>query len=168
MAELTSKPSPGIFGTKAGLKSCKLESAQGSTDISPLNPLQQLIYVRYRDHVLFNRSIAGMMQPQIREAVGWLVYECELYVIVSWDRDAGPTTLHGGDPKASGLVLLKSDILELRKLKICPLLLQKTSNWSLNCQESIQEDEYAFRPTERKTHGATETPGKTKKEKKQL
>ena len=39
MAELTSKPSPdGIFGTKAGFNSCKSESAQGSTDTSPLCP----------------------------------------------------------------------------------------------------------------------------------
>ena len=70
-----------------------------------------------------------MMQPQTREAVGWLVYDCELYVIVTWDRDADPPTLHGGDPKASGVVLLKTDILELQRLKICPLPLQKTSNW---------------------------------------
>src|SRR5665647_219253 len=132
MAELTSKPSPDVFGTKAGSKSCKLESAQGSTGTSPLNPLQQLIYVRYRDHVLYNRSIAAMMQPQIREAVGWLVYECEHYIILSWDRDARPPTLTGGDAKASGLVLLKNDILKFQRLKICPLPLQKTSNWSLN------------------------------------
>ncbi|MCL4429849.1 MAG: hypothetical protein M1167_03755, partial [Chloroflexi bacterium] len=40
MAELTSKePSPdGIFGTKAGSKSCKSESADGSAGSSPLNP----------------------------------------------------------------------------------------------------------------------------------
>jgi integrase/ribosomal protein L37AE/L43A len=39
MAELTSKSSPdGIFGTKAGFNSCKLESAQGSTGNSPLCP----------------------------------------------------------------------------------------------------------------------------------
>jgi hypothetical protein len=159
MAELTSKSSPGVFGTKVGSKSCKLESAQGSTGTSPLNPLLQLVFVRYRDHVLFNRSIASMMQPQIREAVGWLVYECDLYVIVAWDRDAGPSTLHGGDPKASGLVLLKSDILELQMLKICPLPLQKTSNWSLNRKPPIQEGEYAFRPSERKTHRAKSSKG---------
>jgi hypothetical protein len=92
-----------------------------------------------------------MMQPQTREAVGWLVYDCDLYVILTWDRDAQPPTLKGGDPKASGLVLLKSDILEFQKLKVCPLL-QKSSNWSLNREEPIQEDEYAFRPSERKTH----------------
>ena len=48
-----------------------------------------------------------MMQPQTREAVGWLIYDCERYIILTWDRDADPPTLHGGDPKASGLVLAK-------------------------------------------------------------
>ena len=43
-----------------------------------------------------------MMQPQTREAVGWLVYDCDLYVILTWDRDAQPPTLQGGDPKAQG------------------------------------------------------------------
>jgi hypothetical protein len=133
MAELTSKdPSPDVFGTKVGFNSCKLESAQGSTGTSPLNSLQQLIFVRYRDHVLFNRSSALMIQPQIREAVGWLIYDCDLYIIVAWDKDAQPPTLHDGDPKASGLVLLKSDILELQQLKICPLPLQKKLKWDLN------------------------------------
>ncbi|NLF88074.1 hypothetical protein GX563_04540 [Candidatus Bathyarchaeota archaeon] len=80
------------------------------------NPLQQFTYVRYQDHVLYNRSSAMSMQPQVREAVGWLVYEAEKYIILSWDRDAAPPTLHGGDPKASGLVLLRSDIIEFRRL----------------------------------------------------
>jgi hypothetical protein len=152
MVELTSKPSPEcVYGTKAGPKSCKLESAQGSTGNSPLNPQQSLVLVRYQDHVLYNRSSAFMMAPQTREAVGWLIYDCERYIILTWDRDVDPPTLQGGDPKASGLVLLKADILELQKLKICPLPLQKSSNWSLNRKPPIQEDESAFRPSERKT-----------------
>ena len=153
MAELTPNttiPPDCMFGTRTGGTTHK-SSLQGDAGTSPLNPLQQLIFVRYRDHVLYNRSSALMMKPQIREAVGWLVYDCELYIILAWDRDADPPTLHGGDPKASGLVLLKSDILELQKLKICPLPLQKSSNWSLNRNQTIQEDEYAFRPSERKT-----------------
>jgi hypothetical protein len=160
MAELTSKDSSPdcILGTKAGPKSCKLPSKE-DTGTSPLNPFQQLIFVRYRDHVLFNRSSALMMQPQIREAVGWLVYDCDLYIIVAWDKDAQPPTLHGGDPKASGLVLLKNDILELQRLKICPLPLQQTSNWHLNRNQSIQEDEYAFRPSERKTQRTKDSKG---------
>jgi hypothetical protein len=76
-----------------------------------------LVYVRYCDHVLFHRSDPLTMAPQVRETIGWLVHEAGDYVIISWDRDAGPPTLRGGDPKASGLVILRSDILELRRLK---------------------------------------------------
>ena len=75
-----------------------------------------LVYVRYRDHVLFHRGDPATMKPQVREAVGWLVRDCQDYVIICWDRDAEPPTLKGGDPKASGLVILRSDILELRFL----------------------------------------------------
>jgi hypothetical protein len=70
---------------------------------------------------------------------------------LTWDKDAGPPTLKGGDPKASGLVLLKSNILRLVTFFPEPLPPQKSSNWSLNRKQSIQEDEYAFRPSERKT-----------------
>jgi hypothetical protein len=95
------------------------------------------------------------MQPQLRESIGWLVYECELYIILSWDRDADPPTLHGGDPKASGLVLLKTDIVDFQKLKTHPLPLQKKFDWALNCKQPIQKTECALRPSERKTHSTT-------------
>ncbi|MCW3998914.1 MAG: hypothetical protein NWE93_01585 [Candidatus Bathyarchaeota archaeon] len=111
---------------------------------------QELVFVRYVDHVLYNRSSALSMQPQVREAIGWLIYECDNYITLCWDRDAGPPTLHGGDPKASGLVLLKSDILELQKLPASPEL-------NLNCKQPKQVDEYAFRPSERKTHKEMKT-----------
>ena len=75
-----------------------------------------LIFVKYLDHVVFNRAVALDVQPQIREAVGWLIYECEQYVTIKYDRDAGSPTLKGGDAKASGLVLLKSAILEMKRI----------------------------------------------------
>jgi chemotaxis signal transduction protein len=105
--------------------------------------MQRLVFVRYVDHVFYNRSSAIAMQPQVREAVGWLVYECDRYVTISWDRDAEPPTLRGGDPKASGLVLLKADIISLVRL---------TSELILKSKDDKQEGEYAFRPSERKTH----------------
>jgi hypothetical protein len=162
MAELTSKPSPDVFGTKVGSKSCKLPSKEdtGTSPLNPSEPFENLIYVRYLDHVLYNRSSALMMGPQTREAVGWLVYDCDLYIILSWDKDVGPPTLKGGDPKASGLVLLKSDILRLVSFFPEPLPLQKTSNWHLNRKQPIQEEEYAFRPSERKTHKAKDSTRK--------
>jgi hypothetical protein len=127
-------------------------SPKEDASTSPQNPLQPLIFVRYVDHVLYNRNSAIAMKPQTREAVGWLVYNCELYVILSWDRDAEPPTLHGGDPKASGLVLLKSDILDLQRLKVSPQPLQKNHELNLKSKPAIEESEYAFRPSERKTH----------------
>jgi hypothetical protein len=154
MAETTlnaTQPKESV-GPKTGGTTHKASSRDVGT--SPLNspqPFKQLIFVRYLDHVLYNRSIAQSMKPQIREAVGWIVYDCELYIILAWDRDADPPTLHGGDPKASGLVLLKNDLLDFQALKICPQPLQKSFDWNLNCKPPIQEGEYAFRPSERKT-----------------
>jgi hypothetical protein len=160
MAELTSKSSlDDIFGNKAGSKSCKLPSKEdtGTSHLNPNQPFETLIYVRYLDHVLYNRSPALMMKPQTREAVGWLIYDCEQYIILSWDKDADPPTLHGGDPQASGLVLLRTDIVRLVRFFPEALPLQKTSNWHLNSKQPIQESEYAFRPSERKTHGAKDS-----------
>jgi hypothetical protein len=113
---------------------------------------KELVFVRYVDHVLYNRSSALAMQPQIREAIGWLIYECDTYITLCWDRDAGPPTLHGGDAKASGLVLLKSDILELQK---------RPANFelNLNCKQPKLTGEYAFRPSERKTQRAKSSKG---------
>jgi hypothetical protein len=87
------------------------------------------------------------VKPQIREAVGWLNYQCEDYIIISWDRETEAPTLKGGDAKASGLVLLKSDILELKKLP----LLQNNLYCDLNSQVPTVKIEYALQPKKRKT-----------------
>jgi hypothetical protein len=156
MAGLTAetKSPHNVFGTNSSPCTCKSNPENSARPLNPSEPFENLIYVRYLDHVLYNRSSALLMGPQTREAVGWLVYDCDLYIILSWDKDAGPPTLKGGDPKASGLVLLKSDILRLVTFFPEPLPLQKTSNWHLNRKQTIQEEEYAFRPSERKTHEA--------------
>ena len=112
-----------------------------------------LVYVRYLDHVLFSRCSPLALKPQIREAVGWLNYECEDYIILSWDKDAEPPTLKGGDPKASGLVLIKSDITELKKLEAQVPPLQKNFYCHLNSAPPKNNSEYALRPTEQKTQG---------------
>jgi hypothetical protein len=110
-----------------------------------------LIFVRYLDHVLYNRTSGLTIKPQTREAVGWLVYDCEQYLTLAWDRDASPPTLHGGDPKASGLVLLKSDVLELKKLRVCVLPSKEGSEYVLNSPKTIIRDEYALQSKKRKT-----------------
>jgi len=112
-----------------------------------------LVFVRYLDHVQYNRASALAMAPQTRETVGWLVYECQEYITLSWDRDSGPATLHGGDPKATGIVILKLDILELRRLEDPARLLKETLQCHLNSQPTIVENEFALQIKERKTHG---------------
>ncbi len=111
----------------------------------------QLVSVRYLDHVLYHRASASAMKPQVRETVGWLVYECDQYVTLAWDHDAEPPTLRGGDPKASGLVILKTDILELNRLEIHAQPLQEKSRCHLNSQQPTARDEYALQPKKRKT-----------------
>lgn len=107
---------------------------------------KEVIFVRYFDHVLYNRASAFIMKPQVRKAIGWLIYECEQYITLAWDSDDEPPTLRSRDPKASGLVLLRSDIIEIKKLP-----LQKISGWQLNSPEAISKDEYALQPKKRKT-----------------
>ena len=119
----------------------------------------QLIHVHYADHVLYNRAQALAMQPQIREAIGWLIYECDRYITLCWDKDAEPPTLHGGDPKASGLVLLKSDIIALERLKVKAQISHGPVERVLNSPQPIVKDEFAFRPSERKTQRAKSSKG---------
>jgi hypothetical protein len=112
------------------------------------NAFTKLVCVRYVNHVLFNRTVALEMKPQIRVAVGWLVYECEQYLTIAWDCDDQSSTLQDGQLKASGLVLLKTAILALNKLNAQN---QAGVGLDLNCKQPTKEDEYALRPTERKT-----------------
>jgi hypothetical protein len=91
------------------------------------------------------------MKPQVREAVGWLIYECDEYINLFYEHEAEPPNHRGGDPKSSGAVLMKTDILALRRLGIYRQPLQKSSNCHLNSAQPIVKDEYALLPKKRKT-----------------
>jgi hypothetical protein len=97
---------------------------------------------------MFNRSTPLIVKPQTREAVGWLNYQCDEYIVISWDKDADPPSLKGGDPKASGLVLLKSAIIEL-------------SQYDINITKTPQSNEYALQTTKRKTQQNINSKEKT-------
>jgi hypothetical protein len=151
MAEITAKTqNPNCIKTKARGTTPKA-SPKKDAGTSPPNPTQQLIFVRYLDHVLYNRSPAIAMKPQTRDAIGWLVYNCEQYLVLSWDRDAEPPTLHGGDSKASGLVLLKNDILDLQRLDVHPQSLPENYELNLKSKQHKEESEFALQPKKRKT-----------------
>jgi hypothetical protein len=74
-----------------------------------------LTYVKYRDHVLFKKCNHSDMKPSIREVVGWLVHETQEAIYICCDRSVDPLPCE--KPSESGLVILKSDILERREIE---------------------------------------------------
>lgn len=74
------------------------------------------VYCKYRDHVMGHRTDPLVLAPQVRECLAWMVYECPEYVTLVLDRDAGPPMPRAGDPKADALCLLRSAVVELRRL----------------------------------------------------
>jgi hypothetical protein len=70
-----------------------------------------LVYVRYLDHLLFKHANPVQYGPVEREAVGWLVREEPRAVYIVTDRGVESEL-----EMDSGLVILKSDILEMKAL----------------------------------------------------
>jgi hypothetical protein len=75
-----------------------------------------VVYIRYRDHVLFNEVDASQQRPWIRECLGWLDYEDDEYVRIVWERYAMPDPPNESKPKATGLVILRRAIIEERRI----------------------------------------------------
>lgn len=74
------------------------------------------VYVRYRDHVLFKDVDPSAYRPFTREAIGWLEHEDGDCIRLVWERFAEPAPSGGAKQRASGLVIMKSSILELRRV----------------------------------------------------
>lgn len=79
--------------------------------------MSDLVYIRYKDHVLFRNSDSSLYKPSTRETVGWLMKENDVAVWILWDRSVEPLPHERVPASESGLVILKSDILEIRKLE---------------------------------------------------
>jgi hypothetical protein len=73
-----------------------------------------VVYVRYRDHVLFRNADPNLYRPAEREAVGWIVKENDEAVWILWDKSVCKLPHERVQPSESGLVILKAEILELR------------------------------------------------------
>jgi hypothetical protein len=121
---------------------CKSEPAQGSANTSPLHPL---FYVRYKDHVIYKNILQPAPEAIERETIGWLTHQNQDIILIVHDRTVWRQDISSG--KSNGIIILKSCILEIRPL-------QKNSKWQINCLQPIAKDEYAFRPSERKTHSS--------------
>jgi len=75
-----------------------------------------LVLVRYLDHVLFKDVDPSLYRPWTRETVGWLDYEDSDHVRIVWERFAMPDPPNESKPRATGLLILKKAILEIRTL----------------------------------------------------
>ena len=107
-------------------------------------PKGSLIYVRYRDHVLF-RNIREQVKDAVeRETVGWLTQESGELICIQHDRTI--ESLKQSSGTASGLLLLKNCILE-----IVALPLKNVPCEFLNSNDKSTGVECALQTAERKT-----------------
>jgi hypothetical protein len=99
--------------------------SQVNPDVPPLTignhgsktrPPGCIVICRYKDHVLFKDGDASQYQPWTREAIGWLEYEDEEYVRLVWERFSQANLPANARTRSTGLTILKSAILEIRKL----------------------------------------------------
>ena len=72
--------------------------------------------MRYRDHVLFRDMDPEKASAFIRECVGWLDYEGQEHIRIVWERFAMPDPPGESKPRATGLVILKKTIVEMRRV----------------------------------------------------
>lgn len=120
-----------------------LRPALDSTPSKQMN-VGALVYVQYLDHVLFRNSDAGLFMPALRETVGWLHRETADAVWLLWERSVKPLPHERSPAEESGLVLLKSDIVEMRRLPLQEILnglLFRASALTVNCRVSASERE---------------------------
>ena len=78
--------------------------------------LGDIIYVRYKDHVLFRDMDSSTANPFTRECIGWLDFEGEDYVRIVWERFSMPDPPNEAKPRATGLVILKKALMEIRRI----------------------------------------------------
>jgi hypothetical protein len=108
-------------------------------------PKGSIVYIRYKDHVLFRNITQPLKDAAERETVGWLTQETGDLLCVQYDRTV--ENPHYSSGTASGLLLLKNCVLEIRALA-----LQKRSRGSLICPEDKATNvEYALQNEKRKT-----------------
>ena len=74
-----------------------------------------LVIVIYNDHIEFRNSSHKLyFDPIIREAVGWLLLETDEHIMLLYDRSVD---LIPNEAPESGLIIVKSAIVELREIK---------------------------------------------------
>jgi hypothetical protein len=108
-------------------------------------PPGSAVYIRYVDHVLYRNTPEAIENVAERETIGWLTQQNKELLCIQHDRTT--ENLQNASGTASGLVLLKSCILEIRALP-----LQNISNWHLiSRNDNTRNAESALQTAKRKT-----------------
>lgn len=110
--------------------------------------LRPFVYVCYRDHVLFRNSDHTLYKPVLRETVGWLHKENREAVWILWERSLTLLPHERIQPQQSGLVLLKNDIVKMKRLPLQNL--QKNAPFPL---KSIGDSPYRCQVGDRRQSG---------------
>ncbi len=79
--------------------------------------LGHIVYVTYLDHVFFQNSDASRQTPRTLEAVGCLDYQDGQFIRLTWEHSDEPDSAGRTIVRSTGLVILKSAIVELREAK---------------------------------------------------
>ena len=137
-----------VFGNVSSPCIGKSELPPGSANASPLHPL---VYVRYKDHVLFKNISEPSAAAIVRETIGWVKEQNDELLLIEHDR-----AIPSQGKNVNGIIILKNCILEAYALP-----LQNSSEWVLSSRETKSKVELAFRPSERKTHGAKDSRRKS-------
>jgi hypothetical protein len=75
-----------------------------------------LFHVRYLDHVIFKNVDSELCTPVMRELVGWLVKENDEAMWIVCERSVEKVSSQKVQACESGMVILKSDLLEIKKI----------------------------------------------------
>nr|MDO8082857.1 hypothetical protein [Candidatus Freyarchaeota archaeon] len=78
--------------------------------------LGDIVYVRYLDHLLLKNMEQNNYPPVITEMLGWLVEDQADYIRVEFERFSQIGNGVNVTQKMSSLTIIKSTILELRKI----------------------------------------------------
>ena len=89
-----------------------------------------VVYIRYLDHVLYRNTPKAVEEAAERETIGWLTHENGKLLHIEHDRTLDKLPYSSGS--GSGLVLLKSCIIEIRTLP-----LQKPSRLTLFLRNTL-------------------------------
>ena len=147
MVELVSEAaSPtSLIDTKASFdagKSVCSSTAAANSQISRCPKC--LVYVRYKDHVIFKNVAQQPVKPVERETVGWLTNQTDELLLIQNDR-----AVITKEKRVNGIIILRNCVIEAFQLPFPSSELASNNGLTSN-----KISEYAFRKAERKTHGA--------------